>query len=682
MNRRTPPPSFAWTAAFAAALMLVLPSASIAAPGQKSGPVNAAAPVVTGAAVQDATLTVSNGDWSGGVSSYSYEWQRCSSSGCAPIAGAAGNSYTSSAADVGSSIRAIVTATNKRGSSSTSSDAVGPVAPAPASGAPPTVVSSPTISGTPQEGQTLSASTGTWSNSPTSFAYQWSFCSSDGSCSPFSSGNGLATYTLSLVDVGYTVRVTVTASNSFGSGSSASASTAVVSPKPAPAPSVSVAIPSPTAGATISGSVYFTATVTGALPQRVEMTVDGAAMSTEYEAPYYYNGDGNTLNTLSLSNGSHVLAARAVFADGTSATKSVSANVQNTASAPTTGTHFGSGLLLFRYGDSWKLSPSTGYDRYGVVVVGYGDDASAAALPTAKALTYKGGVDVVDCASADACLGGVTYQEASANGWLLRDSSGTPVRVGTYGNYGGAIGNPAFQQRWISNVLARLNSKGLDGVFIDNVTCTPFFTTTPTLYPDKASFSAAYISFLTAVHAAFQAQGKYMLTNTFCYGPDDKSANNAWWTQVAPLTDGLITETFEQNPNNYADVFYECPTCSWLGNWKNNLTVLDIANAAGKDAFALSTVTPGSAQAKYTRASFLLKWNGTSGGFAVNLGGTDPWDPNWTYDVGTPTGAMTASGAAYYRTYSKGKVIVNPSPTQTVTVLGVTLGPKTAYIGV
>jgi hypothetical protein len=25
---------------------------------------------------------------------------------------------------------------------------------------------------------------------------------------------------------------------------------------------------------------------------------------------------------------------------------------------------------------------------------------------------------------------------------------------------------------------------------------------------------------------------------------------------------------------------------------------------------------------------------------------------------------------------------VNPSPTQTVTVLGVTLGPKTAYIGV
>jgi hypothetical protein len=109
--------------------------------------------------------------------------------------------------------------------------------------------------------------------------------------------------------------------------------------------------------------------------------------------------------------------------------------------------------------------------------------------------------------------------------------------------------------------------------------------------------------------------------------------------------------------------------------------VIDVANAAGKDAFALSMATGSSMQAKYTRASFLLKWNGTSGGFGLNLGDADPWDPNWTYDVGVPTGVMTGSGAAYYRTYSKGKVIVNPSPTQTVTVLGVALAPKTAYIG-
>src|SRR6266508_96140 len=275
MNSRTPAQSFAWIAALAAtaALMLVLPAASIAGSSARSGPVNTAAPVVTGAPVQDSTLTASTGVWSGGVFFYGYEWQRCSSSGCAPIAGASGSRYTLVAADVGNSIRVVVTAFNKRGWSSAPSASVGPVAPAPVS-APkviiPVVVTAPTISGTPQDGQTLSASTGTWSNSPTSFAYQWSFCSSDGSCSPFSSGNGLATYTLSLVDVGRTVKVTVTASNTAGSTSSTSAPTAVVAPKPAPAPLVTVAIPSPTAGATISGNVYFTATV--ALPRRSSPT--------------------------------------------------------------------------------------------------------------------------------------------------------------------------------------------------------------------------------------------------------------------------------------------------------------------------------------------------------------------------------------------------------------------------
>src|SRR5207247_673526 len=81
----------------------------------------------------------------------------------------------------------------------------------------------PTISGTPTVGQTLTASTGTWSNSPTSYAYQWLRCNtSGGSCVNVSNG-ALKTYTLVGADAGHTMRVAVTAKNADGSATARSA---------------------------------------------------------------------------------------------------------------------------------------------------------------------------------------------------------------------------------------------------------------------------------------------------------------------------------------------------------------------------------------------------------------------------------------------------------------------------
>jgi len=93
----------------------------------------------------------------------------------------------------------------------------------------PTNTAAPTISGTPQTGQTLTASTGTWSSDTTpTYAYQWQRCDSLGNnCSPTTGATG-QTYVVQSADEGKTLRVTVTASNSSGSGSATSAQTAVV----------------------------------------------------------------------------------------------------------------------------------------------------------------------------------------------------------------------------------------------------------------------------------------------------------------------------------------------------------------------------------------------------------------------------------------------------------------------
>ena len=87
----------------------------------------------------------------------------------------------------------------------------------------------PVISGTAQSGQTLTSSTGTWQNSPTSYGYQWSRCNP--TCTAIG-GATVASYQATDTDVGAKLQITVTASNSGGSTPATSAQTATVQSAP------------------------------------------------------------------------------------------------------------------------------------------------------------------------------------------------------------------------------------------------------------------------------------------------------------------------------------------------------------------------------------------------------------------------------------------------------------------
>lgn len=128
-----------------------------------------------------------------------------------------------------------------------------------ASAAVPVNTAPPTVGGTPTVGQTLTATDGSWSNSPTSFSYQWLRCNGGGNSCASIAGAGGKTYVLVAADAGHAIRVRVTASNADGASAPAeSAATAAV------APATSTAAPKNTAVPTISGTARVGQTLTAA----------------------------------------------------------------------------------------------------------------------------------------------------------------------------------------------------------------------------------------------------------------------------------------------------------------------------------------------------------------------------------------------------------------------------------
>ena len=176
-----------------AALSLVLAGTALAAPA------NTVAPVISGLLRAGQTLAVSTGTWTPGVTSFSYAWTR----GGAAV-GSDSPNYAVTTADIGQEIAVTVSATDGTGTTPATPVSAGVVP------APPANTGAPTISGIAQQGQLLTAGTGTWSGTaPITYTYQWS---SGGT--PV--GTNLSTYVVAPADIGKLITVAITASNAGG----------------------------------------------------------------------------------------------------------------------------------------------------------------------------------------------------------------------------------------------------------------------------------------------------------------------------------------------------------------------------------------------------------------------------------------------------------------------------------
>ncbi len=175
-----------------------------------SVPVNSVLPTISGTPQTGQTLTATNGTWTNSPTSFTFQWKRAGT----PIGGATASTYVPVAADVGNTLTVSVIATNSGGSSSAATSS----ATSSVIDIIPTNSAVPTISGTAQVGQTLTATNGTWTNSPTSFTFQWKRAGT-----PIG-GATASTYVPVAADVGNTLTVSVVATNSGGSSSAATSS--------------------------------------------------------------------------------------------------------------------------------------------------------------------------------------------------------------------------------------------------------------------------------------------------------------------------------------------------------------------------------------------------------------------------------------------------------------------------
>jgi hypothetical protein len=133
---------------------------------------NTALPVVSGAWTEGTTISTTTGSWSA-TGTFTYQWQSSSdNSTWADISGATSSSFVLTSSEASKYVRVQVVNTTSSGAGIAQSASRSKV------GAP-FNTALPAITGTLKIGSTQTVSTGTWSNTPTSYSYQWQK-SSDG----------------------------------------------------------------------------------------------------------------------------------------------------------------------------------------------------------------------------------------------------------------------------------------------------------------------------------------------------------------------------------------------------------------------------------------------------------------------------------------------------------------------
>jgi hypothetical protein len=261
----------------------------------------------------------------------------------------------------------------------------------------------------------------------------------------------------------------------------------------------------------------------------------------------------------------------------------------------------------------------------------------------------------------------ISYQQANANNWLLRDTNGQQMTT-SFSQYLLDPGNQAARVAFADSVLAEISQYGAEGIVQDDLSGNwqlfqgMFGSGTPRKADGSAytaaSWEQAVVGWAQYLGGRVVGAGHQMIFNANKFVAGDGRSDTGelvrdFWTAIGGACNThLMREYFaclgggtkRRGPGSFQP---------WAG-WQ---ALVAHAHSIGTNIAALDE--GGVDSAVYGRASVLLDYK--PGDLFMWATPNDPWDASWTKDVGAATAAKTLSGNAWSRQFANGRATVDPN---------------------
>ncbi len=372
--------------------------------------------------------------------------------------------------------------------------------------------------------------------------------------------------------------------------------------------------------------------------------------------------------------GSVVLSAALIAVPNASTSGPWSANTSPTCKQTSVAAEDPSGRRGFWYaiGDRpTEQEIDAAASRYGVVVLNPWETWALQRLkqrdPSVVVLVYKDLASTRSYHTGPLPPTGVGYGEADPS-WFARDGAGERIEWDPYpGHWQMAVWDPAYQQRWVDNVVEEVVSAGWDGVLADNDLAAlrwydaGLLAGTTSAAETDARLQEGLEGLVARAGLALQERGKLFVPNT----SDARLQDGRWEAHAA--FGGAMEENFVHWGTD--------PGIGFLWDWGQTGWVTQTGQLAGPGlALTVTRAAAGDSRALlYGYASVLVRGNGTDYWTPSTTGAGDYSQPEWLPEMGIATGAAPSeavreTSGAWTRRFTTAWAAVNPTEA-TVTVV-------------